>query len=110
SYSPVELHNLMLARNQQDIERKETRIKYARKRIKALYGEEIETKKLKLYVTRGDWAVTNIGILCLKHYYVIERDRVYGGNWLEHMAEKGWVNMFDFLRCLLYARVKYQRK
>jgi hypothetical protein len=88
-------------------DRREAREKHAHERIAYLYGENFDLNSLELHTTRGDWAVTNYGVLCLDSTYVIDRNRVYERGWISHMDDKGWVNMYDFLRCLLYARVKY---
>jgi len=45
---------------------------------------------------RGVWALTPLGIECLKMVYQITKDRFDESDWYDHMEEKGWVNMEDF--------------
>lgn len=49
-------------------------------------------------VPGSQWAITEDGIECLEHGYVIERSRIGDGEpkWMKHMSEKTWVDMREF--------------
>jgi len=77
----------------------------------AALAEEFEA--LELYHKFGTWAVTNFGLLALERrsgYYPIARKDLKAGirDWPEHMSEKWWCNMADFLRALYAAdRIRF---
>lgn len=53
----------------------------------------------------GSWAVTNYGLTCLTEFYRIRKQLLEDPWWLlDHMDEKGWVNMTDFIRAMQDAR------
>lgn len=55
----------------------------------------------------GTWAVTECGVECLAHPYVIERSRLWqcnGRTWEDHVGPKEWVCFYDFWRALTFAR------
>lgn len=62
----------------------------------------------------GTWAVTEYGVECLTQYYPIEKHRLFEDEpfwgWWVHMAEKTWVDMFDFGRALAAARKHHYPK
>lgn len=51
----------------------------------------------------GDWVVTQFGVECLSHVYFIEADRL-NEDWPNHMCEKVWVHMPDFLAAFRFAK------
>ena len=57
----------------------------------------------EIFAVFGDWAVTDYGLECLATYYPIHRSRL-NENWIEHMAEKDWIEMEDFSRALTWAQ------
>lgn len=61
---------------------------------------DMSAKILKVF---GLFAVTEIGIECLDHSYLIEKNRL-SDNWIAHMGEKTWVKMSDFEQALSYAK------
>ena len=52
----------------------------------------------------GTWAVTVRGIESLTAPYLVEKNRVHEPDWLEHMCEKTWIKISDFLDALNIAR------
>lgn len=64
------------------------------------------------------WAVTFAGIECRDGTYWIGRERLwenegvdeYLHGWVEHMEEKGWVDMEDFKTALAFARLIFGRR
>lgn len=68
----------------------------------------INCKKL-MYINRiiktfGDWAVTLAGIESTCHYYYIFRTRIYELDWMHHLYQKCWVNIYDFACALEWAK------
>jgi hypothetical protein len=56
-------------------------------------------------IWRGrQWKVTAHGIECSERTYAIPRDRLGEPWWLEHMAEKEWVDLDDLAEALRIAR------
>ncbi len=53
----------------------------------------------------NSWAVTTYGLESLTWEYSIEKSRISGSGCCAHMAEKNWVNVFDFEQALKFARV-----
>jgi|GEM_PF-4204883 len=52
----------------------------------------------------GTWVVTEDGIGCLVHHYPLTNARLHEHqDWASHLAEQGWVNLWDFLRALMVA-------
>lgn len=52
----------------------------------------------------GTWVVTGDGIACLVHHYPLTTARLHEQqDWASHLAEQGWVNLWDFLRALAVA-------
>jgi len=64
-----------------------------------------------VYWTGRQWAVTAFGIEARNGTYPIPKDRVWeecnGDGWIEHMAEKAWVDMPDFTEALRLARWRW---
>jgi hypothetical protein len=64
-----------------------------------------------IYWTGRQWAVTKFGIEARNGDYKIPRNRVWeensGQGWIEHMAEKGWVDIHDFTEALRLARSRW---
>ena len=61
---------------------------------------ELERKK---EIDESDWKVDAEGSMTHeKPYYFIEASRL-GENWLEHMSNKGWVNLDTFVRAYIRA-------
>ncbi len=69
---------------------------------------EYQEKYLKIYAEEAEeivhqyrtWAIVPSGIDCLTDYYPIQKERLpENWNWILAMAEKGWVEMNDFLHC-----------
>ncbi len=59
----------------------------------------------------GNWALTIYGIESLETTYAIKFSRVDESDWLNHMANKEWVKMSEFVAVLKAARVfLYYRK
>ncbi len=61
------------------------------------------------------WAVTSYGIECREHHpYAIEASRLWEAEdahgWVQHMAEKNWVDLPDFAEALRIARRYHKRK
>lgn len=59
------------------------------------------------------WAVTGFGIEARDGKYPIEGKRVWeenhGHGWIEHMAEKSWVDLDDFAEALRIARGRWPK-
>ncbi len=89
------------------MQKREKRHEDAIEKINMLYSDEnFDLDVLEIYLILGDWCVTNFAMLRLDVAYMIAPDRIFDRDWLYVGNRKG-VNMFDFFRCLLYARVKY---
>lgn len=58
----------------------------------------------KLVEQKHGWAVTDYGVECLTRDYCIEKERLTEEDWPLHMAEKPWVDMYDFLYCFYRGR------
>ena len=73
-------------------------------------GEEL-TKPV--HWTGKQWAVTAYGIEARDGKYPIARDRVWeesrGHGWIEHLAEKSWVDIEDFTEALRIARSRWAK-
>jgi len=50
------------------------------------------------------WAVTKYGLECRDGSYAIPSARVWEDDWVEHMADKDWVDLDDFVETLRVAR------
>ena len=66
-----------------------------------------------VYWKGRQWAVTSYGIEARDGKYVIEGRRVWedndGHGWVEHMEEKTWVDLPDFVEALRLARGRWSR-
>ncbi|GEM_PF-4820083 len=52
----------------------------------------------------GDWVVTKHGLENFKHYYPIEKRRLWESDWHDHISSKeGW-GVVDFDKALAYAQ------
>jgi hypothetical protein len=64
-----------------------------------------------VYWKGRQWAVTSYGIEARDGKYVIEGRRVWENNdghgWVEHMEEKTWVDLPDFVEALRLARARW---
>jgi hypothetical protein len=58
----------------------------------------------------SQWAVTTYGIEARDGTYAITKDRLSDPHWIDHMAEKEWVNIEDFAQALRLARGRYVRR
>jgi hypothetical protein len=53
----------------------------------------------------GTWVVTEDGIACLAHHYPLTQARLHEQqDWVSHLAEHPWVNLWDLLRALTIAQ------
>lgn len=56
----------------------------------------------------SQWAVTADGVEARDGFYVIEKERLWEGEgsftWEQHMAEKEWVDRWDFRQAMTWAR------
>ena len=50
-----------------------------------------------IYYENRQWALTNYGIECLVCKYAIDKSWLTESDWVYHMAEKGWVDLDEFL-------------
>ena len=50
------------------------------------------------------WAICNDGIYSLYIPYIIEKNRLYEDDWIDHLSEKTWVSINDFSRALSRAK------
>lgn len=73
-------------------------------------GEELTTP---IHWTGRQWAVTAYGIEARNGQYPIARNRVWeetrGHGWIEHLAEKSWVDIEDFTEALRIARSRWAK-
>lgn len=52
----------------------------------------------------GTWVVTEDGIACLVHHYPLTLARLHEQqDWARHLAEQGWVSLWDVLRAMAVA-------
>jgi hypothetical protein len=60
----------------------------------------------------GQWAVTTYGVESLdpRFRYPIEHSRFTSEDWIGHLAEKGWVNLTDFIAAFRVALRVHTRK
>lgn len=67
-----------------------------------------------IYWKGRQWAVTSYGIEARNGKYLIKGERVWEDNrsygWVEHMAEKEWVDLSDFVEALRLARARWPKK
>jgi len=49
----------------------------------------------------GEWAVTPEGIECLTLQYSITKDSFDEPDWIDHLAQKTWVNKDDLRKALV---------
>jgi hypothetical protein len=66
-------------------------------------------QKLGKIIWQGrQWAVTSDGLECRDGTYAIEKDRLWEDEkdwgWVNHMAEKNWIDIIDFAEALRIAR------
>lgn len=100
-------------------------------RIKALKERALQTGEPPAYESKEDvpvlgealaepviwkghqWAVTAWGIEARDGKYPIEGKRVWednhGHGWIDHMAEKSWVDLDDFAEALRIARGRWPK-
>ena len=66
-----------------------------------------------IYWKGRQWAVTSYGIEARDGKYPIKGERVWedneGHGWVEHMAEKEWVDLSDFVEALRLARARWPK-
>jgi hypothetical protein len=66
-----------------------------------------------VFWTGRQWAVTKFGIEARDGKYPIAGSRAWedsnGHGWLEHMAEKDWVDIHDFTEALRLARARWPK-
>lgn len=66
-----------------------------------------------IYWTGKQWAVTAYGVELLDGSYFIQKSRLWEGSpnhdWVDHMAEKEWVDIEDFKQALAIARQKFDK-
>lgn len=66
-----------------------------------------------VYWRGKQWAVTSYGIEARDGKYPIAGNRVWeetqGHGWIEHMSEKGWVDIHDFAEALRIARARWPK-
>ena len=66
-----------------------------------------------IHWTGKQWAVTTYGIEARDGKYPIAGSRVWeethGHGWIEHMSEKGWVDLADFTEALRIARARWPK-
>jgi len=56
-------------------------------------------------IWKGDqWRVTPYGVEAIAGNYSIPRSRLAEQHWVEHLAEKEWVNVPDFIEALRIGR------
>lgn len=53
----------------------------------------------------GDWVLTTEGIVNLAISYEIGKDRFDESNWVDHMREKEWCNVGDFISVLMAGKM-----
>jgi hypothetical protein len=67
-----------------------------------------------IYWKGRQWAVTSYGIEARDGKYPIKGECVWEDNndygWVEHMAEKEWVDLTDFVEALRLARARWPKK
>lgn len=66
-----------------------------------------------VYWKGRQWAVIGYGVEARDGKYVIEGSRVWedsnGHGWVEHMDEKTWVDLPDFVEALRLARARWSK-
>jgi hypothetical protein len=76
----------------------------------AVTGEPLHKS---IYWQGRQWAVTGYGIECRDGKYQIAGSRVWESNqghgWVEHMEEKEWVDLSDFVEALRLARGRWAK-
>jgi len=99
--------------------------------LKSLAARVLQTKEPPAYESKTDvvvtgeplqepiywkgrqWAVTSYGIEARDGKYHIEGKRVWedsnGHGWVDHMEEKEWVDLPDFVEALRLARARWPR-
>ncbi len=72
-----------------------------------------EALQVPIYWKGRQWAVTSYGIEARNGKYPIKGERVWEDNegygWVEHMAEKKWVDLSDFVEALRLARARWPK-
>jgi len=67
-----------------------------------------------IHWTGHQWAVTSFGIEARDGKYLVPGGRVWeemeGHGWIEHMAEKTWVDIHDFAEALRIARARWPER
>lgn len=83
---------------------------YESKEVVRVTGEALAEP---IYWTGRQWAVTAYGIEARDGKYFIAGNRAWedtsGHGWIEHMAEKEWVDMDDFTEALRLARARWPK-
>ena len=64
----------------------------------------------KIVAVFGGWAVTTNGIECLSHGYQIAGHRLHETNWEEHLRQKSWVVIGDFIQAFEMAKTRYEQE
>jgi hypothetical protein len=99
--------------------------------LKSLAARALQTKEPPAYESKTDvlvtgeplqepiywkgrqWAVTSYGIEARDGKYRIKGERVWedndGHGWVEHMEEKEWLDLSDFVGALRLARARWPR-
>lgn len=66
-----------------------------------------------IHWTGSQWAVTSLGIEARNGKYHLVSSRVWeetlGHGWIDHMAEKDWVDIHDFTEALRIARARWPK-
>lgn len=82
--------------------------------IRTFHGEwitvrhAVERFKIHPVLERyGEWAVTDYGLECLTHRYVIPKEMLNDQDWIGHMSAKSGIGMMDFRRALAAAKKYY---
>jgi hypothetical protein len=76
----------------------------------AVQGEPLQEP---IYWKGRQWATTAFGIEARDGTYIIAGNRVWENNhghgWIEHMNEKDWVDLPDFVEALRLARTRWPK-
>jgi hypothetical protein len=74
-------------------------------------GEKLQQP---IYWQGRQWAVTSFGVEARDGTYIIKGSRVWeetsGHGWIDHMEEKDWVDLPDFVEALRIARSRWPKE
>lgn len=102
-------HEQLMHRLRRQHELKRARTEAAKRILDEVYGDDLPPEALELVEAGDQWAITRFGVLYLgEPGYRIPARLLFDRNLFGQMVSKDWIDMSEFIACVLYARAYHR--